>query len=464
MAFLDGDAADVGLLSPVWAGSAAAALTSDRSYIQAMLDVELAWVQVLAEAGLVPAESAEAVAAICQAGKYDAASVAERARDGGNPVIPLLADMRRLAGPGPGSAIHRAATSQDVLDTAVMLVAHRVLEAVLADTRRSTAALAQLARDHAGTPAVARTLTQHSLPAPFGLKAAHWFGGTAEAGSRLSAVAAQLPLQWGGAAGTAAALEALADPGSDPDALTRQLADRLGLRAPAAPWHSNRLPITVLAAALQDLLAAAGKIANDVLLLSRPEIAEVSEPRAAGRGVSSAMPQKQNPVLSVLIRSAALSAPGYGFQLQLAAGTAVDERPDGAWHVEWQALRQLLRLAGGAAAALAELVQGLTVNRPNMLRNLNLSGPLLVSEKVMAQVAPLLDGGSPGTGTARITELVTEALSGGRDFEALLREAVPSDVLSDQELHNLLDPAQYTGRSGAMIERLLGAYPDWSGQ
>ncbi|MFI5086712.1 MAG: lyase family protein, partial [Actinomycetales bacterium] len=313
-------------------------------------------------------------------------------------------------------------------------------------------------------------------------------------------------LQWGGAAGTMAAVTLLAGnagsagagaaAGAGPGAgagendggalaLAADLASRLGLADPVAPWQTNRLPVTGLGQALADVLAAAGKVANDVLLLSRPELGEVSEPAAAGRGVSSAMPQKQNPVLSVLIRSAALAAPGYQAQLQAAAGAAVDERPDGSWHVEWQALRQLLRLAGGAAAKLAELAAGLTVHPDRMRAAMELSGPLLVSEKIMAVVAPLLEGDTPGSGKEKVQALIRQAQqqepqqaqqqepaqvqqSGGRGpgaadpLAVLLRDAVPREALSDADLADLLDPAGYLGASDQLITRIVGAYQDWS--
>ena len=164
---------------------------------------------------------------------------------------------------------------------------------------------------------------------------------------------------------------------------------QLGLATAPAPWHTNRLAVTALGNALAAVLDAAGKIATDVLFLSRPEVAELAEPRAAGRGVSSAMPQKQNPVLSVLIRSAALQAPQLVAQLHLAAANFNDERPDAAWHTEWPALRQLLRLALGAAGHLRELAEGLQVFPVAMRRNLDLAGPLLLAEGVGAAVAPL---------------------------------------------------------------------------
>ena len=244
--------------------------------------------------------------------------------------------------------------------------------------------------------------------------------------------------------------------------MAARLAERLGLADPVAPWQTNRLPVTALAAALADVLAAAGKVANDVLLLSRPELGEVSEPAAEGRGGSSAMPQKQNPVLSVLIRSAALAGPGHLAQIQAAAAGAIDERPDGSWHVEWQALRQLLRLAGGAAAKLAELAEGLVVHPERMRRNLAITGELVVSERIMATVAPLLDGGSPGAGKAKVQSLVNQSLANQGTLAQLLRDAVPTDELSDAALAELLDPAGYIGQSSELIDRITSHYAEWS--
>jgi 3-carboxy-cis,cis-muconate cycloisomerase len=468
------DNADFGLLSPATAGTAASRLTSDYQFIQAMLDVELEWVRVLADAGHIDAGLIPAVEAASTAEQYDAAALAERAQGGGNPVIPLLGDLRarvKESSPAAAAAIHKGATSQDILDSALLLMANRTLEVILADLKAAASALARLADTHRGTVTVARTLTQHSLPSTFGLKAANWLSGIGQAGVQLSGVAGKLPLQWGGAAGTMAALTAVAAKGPQNTtanndggalALAAQLAERLGLADPVAPWQTNRLPVTALAAALADVLAAAGKVANDVLLLSRPEFGEVSEPRAEGRGVSSAMPQKQNPVLSVLIRSAALAAPGHLAQVQAAAAGAIDERPDGSWHVEWQALRQLLRLAGGAAAKLAELADGLVVHADRMQENLAITGPLVVSEKIMATVAPLLDDGAAGSGKPKVQALVNESLSGGKPFAQLLRGAVPQDKLSDADLQALLDPAGYLGQSDELITRIIEHFSDWS--
>ncbi|HEY8753955.1 MAG TPA: lyase family protein [Arthrobacter sp.] len=463
---------DVGLLSPVSASPLVAALTGDRAVLAAILAVESGWAAVLEKAGLAPAGSAAVVASAAEAGRYDAADIAFRAQGGGNPVIPLLADLRKqvaardTAGIGAGKAVHTSLTSQDVLDTALMLLARNTVEAVVADVKSTTTALATLAEKHADTLGVGRSLTQHSLPFTFGLRAAQWFHGLAAAGQQLENV--RFPVQFGGAAGTLAAGTVLtARTATTPFDLADSLAKQLGLAVAPAPWHTNRLAVTSLGNALAAVLGAAGKIATDVLFLSRPEVAELAEPRAAGRGVSSAMPQKQNPVLSVLIRSAALQAPQLAAQLHLAAANFNDERPDGAWHTEWPTLRELLRLALGAAGHLRELAEGLQVFPDAMRRNLELAGPLLLAEGVGAAVAPLLAGKDGRTGKEQHQAVVDRTLAApaaeqGGTYRLLLREAVPADLLSDEQLAELLDPASYLGQAAEISRRILAAYPDFA--
>lgn len=459
---------DFGLLSPVSASPAVAALTGDRAVIAAILDVEASWAAVLEEAGLVPAGAAAVVAEAAHAGSYDVLSVAERAQGGGNPVIPLLGDLRaRVKSLDTESiaakAVHTSLTSQDVLDSALMLLASRTISSLLTEVKGTTTALAALSRDHAETLCVGRSLTQHALPYTFGLRAAQWFQGVAAAAARLESL--ELPVQFGGAGGTlASGTKLTAGSGSTPFDLADALAAQLGLAPAPAPWHSNRLAVTALGDGLAALIDSSGKIAADLLFLSRPEVAELGEPVAAGRGVSSAMPQKQNPVFSVLIRSAALQAPGLASQLHLAAATFNDERADGAWHSEWPALRQLLALALGAAGLLRELAEGLRVFPDAMRRNLEISGPLLLSEGVVAAVAPLLGA----DGKQKLQAVVDETLKAPaaeqpRIYTKLLRETVPADKLSDTELRALLDPASYLGEAQEISRRILAAYPDYAG-
>ncbi|MFJ5958754.1 adenylosuccinate lyase family protein [Paenarthrobacter sp. NPDC092416] len=459
---------DFGLLTPVSASPAVAALTGDRAVIAAILDVEASWAAVLEDAGLVPAGSAAVVAEAADAGSYDVAAIAERAQGGGNPVIPLLGGLRaKVKDLDPegiaGKAVHTSLTSQDVLDSALMVLASRTVSALLVDVKRTTTALAALVEQHAETLCVGRSLTQHALPYTFGLKAAQWFQGVAAAGARVESL--KLPVQFGGAGGTlASATKLTLGSDSTPFTLADALASKLGLASAAAPWHTNRLAVTALGDSLTALIDSFGKIAADLLFLSRPEVGELGEPQAAGRGVSSAMPQKQNPVLSVLIRSAALQAPGLASQLHLAAATFNDERPDGAWHSEWPALRQLFALALGAAGHLRELTEGLRVFPEAMRRNLEIPGPLLLSEGVAAAVAPLLGEG----GKQKLQAVVDEALKApaaeqSRIYTKLLREAVPADKLTDAELEALLDPAGYLGEAAEISRRILAAYPDFTG-
>ena len=465
------DEADAGLLSPVSASPLVAALTGDRAVLAGLLAVESGWAAVLQRAGLAPAGSAAVVASASEAGRYDLAGIAQRAQGGGNPVIPLLADLRKnvaaldTAGVGAAKAVHTSLTSQDVLDTALMLLARNTVHAVLADLKGTTTALAALAGEHADTLCVGRSLTQHSLPFTFGLRAAQWFQGVAAAGRQLEAL--EFPVQFGGAAGTLAAGTVLTGGSpATPFSLADSLAAQLGLASAAAPWHTNRLAITSLGNALASVLDAFGKIAADVLFLSRPEVAELAEPRAAGRGVSSAMPQKQNPVLSVLVRSAALQAPQLAAQLHVAAANFNDERPDGAWHMEWPALRQLLALALGAAGHLRELAEGLRVFPDAMRRNLDLSGPLLLAEGVSAAVAPLLEEKDGRSGKQQLQDVVDRTLQAppaeqAGTYRKLLREAVPAAVATDARLEELLDSASYLGQTAEIARRILAAFPDF---
>ncbi|MEV6485691.1 3-carboxy-cis,cis-muconate cycloisomerase [Streptomyces sp. NPDC051576] len=438
-----GDHVDAGLLGPGWTGSPAVTATSDSAYLRALLDAEAALTRAQAALGLAPAGAATAVTEAADPGRFDIHALAERARVGGNPVIPLVADLTEAVGGKYGPYVHRGATSQDIMDTATMLVAARTLDLVLGDLARTEQALARLAADHRDTALPGRTLTQHAVPTTFGLKAAGWRSLVLDARDRVRAVRDGLPAQLGGAAGTLAAFTAYGaeDPLALPDAYAREL----GLTAPLLPWHTLRTPIADLAGCLAFTAGALGKAAADVLVLCRTEIAEVAEGSGGG---SSAMPHKANPVRSTLIAAAARRAP------QLAAvlyGSLVaeDERPAGAWHAEWEPLRELLRLVGGAARDAAELAEGLRVRPEAMREHLGLTHGLIVSERLSADLAPLL-------GRARAKELLTEAArrtyAEGRTLAELLAE---EPELKDLDLIALTDPARYTGSAGALTDRAL---------
>ncbi|MGR3868430.1 3-carboxy-cis,cis-muconate cycloisomerase [Streptomyces graminifolii] len=437
------DPSDTGLLAPGWTGSPAASATGDTAYLRALLDAESALTRAQAALGLAPAEAATAVTAAADPDRFDVRSLAERSRAGGNPVIPLVADLTKAVGAEYGPYVHRGATSQDIMDTATMLVASRTLDLVLTDLTRTEQALARLAAAHRDTAMPGRTLTQHAVPTTFGLKAAGWRSLVLDARDRARAVRDTLPVQLGGAAGTLAAFTAYGaeDALALPDAYARQL----GLTAPTLPWHTLRTPITDLAGCLAFAAGALGKVAADVLVLGRTEIAEVSEGSGGG---SSAMPHKANPVRCTLIAAAARRAP------QLAAvlyGSLVaeDERPAGAWHAEWEPLRELLRLVGGAARDAVELAEGLRVHPRVMREHLDLTHGLIVSERLSAELAPLL-------GRTRAKELLTEVArrtyAEGRPLSELL---AGEPELKDLDLSTLTDPARYTGSAGALTDRAL---------
>ncbi|MFJ9732258.1 3-carboxy-cis,cis-muconate cycloisomerase [Streptomyces sp. NPDC101171] len=434
---------DTGLLAPGWAGTAAAAATGDTAYLRALLDAEAALTRALAALGLAPAAAAAAVTQAAGSGRFDVRSLAERARGGGNPVIPLVADLTKAAGEEHGPYVHRGATSQDIMDTATMLVAARTLDPVLDDLGRTERALARLAADHRDTPMPGRTLTQHAVPTTFGLKAAGWRSLVLDARDRVRRVRDALPVQLGGAAGTLAAFRAYG--AGDPHQLVRAYARELGLAAPPLPWHTLRTPVADLAGCLAFTAGALGKLAVDVLTSSRTETGEVSEGSGGG---SSAMPHKANPVRSTLVAAAARRAP------QLAATlygslAAEDERPAGAWHAEWEPLRDLLRLVGGAAADAAGLAEELRVHPAAMRRNLHITRGLIVSERLSAALAPVL-------GRAPAKELLTELARRAHDEDRPLRELLAEIVeLKEVDLDDLTDPAHYTGFAGALTDQAL---------
>ncbi|GAB2916590.1 3-carboxy-cis,cis-muconate cycloisomerase [Streptomyces heilongjiangensis] len=449
----DAPPADAGLLAPGWTGSPAAAATGDGAYLRALLDAEAALTRAQAALGLAPAEAATAVTGAARSGAFDVRSLAERARGGGNPVIPLVADLTEAVGATYGPYVHRGATSQDILDTATMLVAARTLDLVLADLAGTESALAGLAAAHRDTAMPGRTLTQHAVPTTFGLKAAGWRSLVLDARDRLAVVRAGLPAQLGGAGGTLAAFTIFAPvtgggtPGApvDTHALVAAYARELGLREPELPWHTLRTPIADLAGSLAFAAGALGKIAVDVLTLARTEIAEVAEGSGGG---SSAMPHKANPVRSTLIAAAARRAPQLAATLYTAMA-AEDERPAGAWHAEWEPLRDLLRLVGGAARDARELTRGLRVDANAMRRHLGLTHGLIVSERLAAELAPVL-------GRARAKDLLTRTAARvhaeGRPLADLLAE---EPDLKDLDLADLTDPARYTGSATDLTDRAL---------
>lgn len=455
---------DAGLLSPVRAGTPVEAAVSDRAWLQAMLDAEAALARAQARTGTMPASAAAAITAAARADLLDLRALACAARETANPVVGLVKALSGVVAerdPAAAEYVHRGSTSQDVFDTGAMLVCDRALRLVRADLLRTARALEGLAAEHRDTLMAGRTLTLHAVPTTFGLKAAGWRALALDAAERVGRVLdGGLPVSLGGAAGTLAgyleyaALDGAgtADSGAYAERLTGAFADETGLAPAVLPWHVLRAPVADVAAATAFVAGALGKIAVDVQSLGRTEVGEVAEPAVAGRGGSSAMPHKRNPVLATLVRSASLQVPALAAAVTQCLVTE-DERSAGAWHAEWHLLRECLRLAGGAAHTAAELAEGLQVRPDRMRANMRLTEHLVTSERVAAVLAPLL-------GKARAKQLLTDAAAEsertGRGLPAILA-AVPAiaEHFDEPALAALLDPASYTGAAGALVDRAL---------
>ncbi|MFJ9855024.1 3-carboxy-cis,cis-muconate cycloisomerase [Streptomyces sp. NPDC101150] len=454
--------ADVGLLSTVRSGTPIETAVSDKAWLQAMLDAEAALARAQANLGLIPQASAKAITAAAHADRYDLANLAHQAREAANPVVALVTELQRTVTadhPAASDHVHRGGTSQDILDSAAMLVATRGLRLIRHDIDRTLRALARLAATHRDTPMAARTLTQHAVPTTFGLKAAGWLVAIHQADQRIQAAITSLPAQLGGAAGTLAAYHEYAlldgastEHGSPALPLAEAFAEELGLAAPVLPWHTARAPLAALGADLAVLAGALGKLGTDVQVLARTEVSEAAEPAVEGRGASSAMPQKRNPVLATLLVSAAVQMPPLAATLMHCL-VSEDERSSGAWHAEWNPLREALRIAGGAAHTAAELCEGLTVDHERMARNLQLTGGQIVAERIAARLSEALGKTSAKKHIAALTSVSSRGE--GTFAEHLAADTEVLQYLTDVPLGDLLDPAQYLGASTELVDRAL---------
>ncbi len=441
------------------------AATDDTAWLQAMLDAEAGLARALERAGLAPAGSGQAVTAAAQAGNFSIGELGELAALTGNPVPALARALARRVPQAAAGAVHRGATSQDIMDTAAMLLSRRVIEVVLADLAQASAVAAGLADTHRSTMMIGRTLLQQAVPTTFGLVAAGWLTSLDEAREGLAAISSQrLAVQFGGAAGTLASL------GDDGPRVAALLADDLGLALPVLPWHTDRLRIIDLATGLARVTAALGKIARDVTLLAQSEVGEVSEGKGSGagtggpasprRGGSSAMPHKHNPVAAIAILGCTKQAPGLLATL-VACAEQEHQRAAGAWHAEWEPLTALLRLTGSAASWAAELMSGLVVDASRMAANLAATKDLPLAEHVTSLLAGVL-------GAAQAHDLVAEAarraVSAGLPLRDVLL-AVPklegrlaSAGITAEQIESALEPAGYLGAADAFVTAALRAH------
>jgi 3-carboxy-cis,cis-muconate cycloisomerase len=411
-----------GLFGGVFARGAV--VIDDAAWLRALLAVEAGLARAVERAGLAPPGSGAAVTAVAVPQNFDIAELGELAARTGNPVPALVRQLSELVGEDGKTAVHRGATSQDIIDTAVMLLADQVTGAVTAELREASQSAARLARIHRDTPMIGRTLLQQAVPVTFGLVAAGWLNGLDEAWEGLITARSRMAVQFGGAAGT---LAALGDSGPE---VARLLAEELGLAAPELPWHTQRLRILDVAFALARATAVAGKIARDVTLLAQTEVGEVSE---ADPGGSSAMPHKRNPATAVAILGSTRQVPGLLATITASAESEL-QRAAGAWHAEWQPLSQLFTLASSVATQIRTLLEGLVVNDTRMAANLE------------------------ATKDATLAEQAATLLGGGPRARDQVGEAVASDVPLRDVLGIELDPARYLGAAGAFTDAALEAH------
>lgn len=465
---------DFGLLNPAWAGTRAAELTSDTAFGQAMLDVEAAWCRAQVRFGTAPATIEDAVAAVSHIDDYDLTAIAAQTPDGANALIPLLNALRNNVAanlPQAGQYVHRGATSQDIIDTALMLMATRAGEHVLTNLKSAVRQLSMLAIDHADTVMIGRSLAQHAQPITFGYRVSQWIEALGSAGQHFENVVDSLPLQWGGAVGTSTwwvDYFKAAQPESDPmDLVNRQrdlLAEELDLVS-APVWHANRIPILQLGQMAFQVTAAAAKLANDVLTSVQAENAELAEPTKPGRGGSSAMPHKNNPVLSIRLKHAAQEASGHLNTLQTGVISNTAERADGGWHTEWSALRGLLRLTGAVSEILVELTDGLQVHSDAMRHNLAIHGKAVFLGRLTQWLAPIVEAHGavePGDGKQLIESISTTAMTNDNDLAQALVEQLPDGIVTVEAIEKMLDPSGYTGGAASIVAEVYSRYRKWS--
>jgi 3-carboxy-cis,cis-muconate cycloisomerase len=432
------------------------AALSDEARLQAMLDVELALAEAGNDLGLVPRETLPAIRAAAKAELYDREALAEAATKAGNLLIPLVRAMTRKVAEADADAagfVHVGATSQDIIDTGLVLQLRRAVPAILARLDRAIAAAADHARDHATTPMAGRTWMQQAVPVTFGLKAAGWLDALRRVRARLAAdLEAASVLQFGGAAGTLASLG-----GELGLEVADALGKKLGLAVPDLPWHAQRDRVAALATSLGLVAGTLGKIGFDLALLGQTEIGEAYEAPKAGRGGSSTMPHTRNPVSASVALAAAKRAPGL-VATMLDAMAQEHERGLGGWQAEWETLPELVRVVGGSARAIAEALSSLVVDSKRMRANLQATGGLLMAEAVSATLASRM-------GKARAHELVEAACRRAIEQQRPLAEILAQEPeiarrLSADEIEVLLMPESYLGAAEAFVERVLSRKND----
>jgi len=440
------------LLAPMLSSGAMRAVCDDGAMLQHMLDFEAALALAEAEAGVIPKNAVGPIARACNADAFDLAALARDSTRSGNLAIPMVKAFTALVAKSDVEAaryVHWGATSQDVIDTATMLTLRAGIDLLLADCDRAIAGFAKLARTHRNTAVVGRTWLQHALPMPLGLKLAEYAASLHRSKLRLNRLREEtLALQFGGAAGT---LAALGDKGL---AVAERLAAELKLPLPEAPWHTHRDRIAEAASAFAILAGSCGKIARDVSLMMQTDVGETFEPSGEGRGGSSTMPHKRNPVAAASALAASTMAPNLAATI-FAAQVQEHERSAGPWHAEWPTLPTLMLVTSGGLAAIVDIAEGLEVDTARMRENLDTTRGLIMAEAITFALAEKV-------GKADAHHLIEAASKKAVAEKKHLREVLSGDrkvasQLGASRIAQLFEPMAYQGVSQALIDRLLAS-------
>ncbi len=441
------------LTARLFSSEGMAQVFAPRATLQRMLDFEAALAEALAAEAVIPATAVAPIRAACDAEGFDIDALARDAQRAGNLAIPLVKALTaRVAAADADAAryVHWGSTSQDVIDTGMVLQLREALDLLAVDLAEFGDALAALVHRHRDTPMMGRTWMQHALPITFGLKAAGWLDAVLRHQQRLGEMRRRLcVLQFGGAAGTLASLGNCGLP------VAQTLSGLLGLPLPALPWHAHRDRMAECATVLGLLTGTLGKIARDISLQSQTEVAELSEPVAVGRGGSSAMPHKRNPVGCATALAAATRVPGL-VATMLAGMPNEHERALGGWQAEWDTLPEIASLCAAALGQLRDVAEGLGVDAARMRANMDATRGLVMAEPVSLALAAHL-------GRARAHELVEAACHTAADSGRALAEVLAADPavraqLGPGRLGELLDPVRYTGEAAAFADRVLAAH------
>jgi 3-carboxy-cis,cis-muconate cycloisomerase len=440
------------LLDPLFTTDRMREVFSDANRLQRMLDFEAALARALAQAGVAPAASAAAIQAQCHANLYSHEALAKSAALAGNLAIPLVKELTALVAksdPAAAGFVHLGATSQDAIDTALILQLRQAFDDTAENLARVSAALQRLTIAHRDTLLAGRTWLQQASPITLGLKFANWLDAIERHRERLAETRQRVEvLQFGGAVGTLAAL------GKDGPRVAAALAAELKLALPEIPWHAQRDRVAEVATTFGLLTGTLGKIARDISLMSQTEIGELAEPSAAGRGGSSTLPHKRNPVGCGVILAAAIRVPPL-VSTVLAAMVQEHERGLGGWHAEWETLPEICLLTAGALSHLRQILDGLQIHQAAMTGNLDAAHGLLLAESVAIALATKI-GRMPAH--EMVERAARQASDTGKSFrEVLLGDAEISKHFSAVDIDRLLDPQQYTGAARDMIDRVLAS-------